>query len=188
MLALQGAFQKHQNMLEELGVNSIAVRYEGDLDKIDGLILPGGESTTITSLLNTHKLWNAINIFVHNKPVFGTCAGAIMLSQSAHDKRVSPFGIMDVEAERNAYGRQIESFSTSINIDNMDLKEFHAVFIRAPRLRILSKDVEILATFNHSPVLVRQGRAIASTFHPELSQNLGIHKWFVNEIKHQKVL
>ncbi len=182
MLALQGGFERHLQVLAALGIQGEAIRYADQLDACEGLILPGGESTTMTRLLLVENLWSSVYDFVREKPVFGTCAGAILLAQKVADPRVKPFGILAVEALRNAYGRQVNSFTTSLEIPSGQIHAFQAVFIRAPQLRILSAKVKILATENDRPVLVRQGKILAATFHPELTGNPAIHRYFIESV------
>lgn len=182
VLALQGGFQRHIVMLERIGVSAIEVRYTYQLEKCAALVLPGGESTAMTHLLLTEKLWEPVHEFVRMHPVFGTCAGAILLSQNAHDQRVKPFGMMDVEADRNAYGRQTESFITTLNLTSLGAENYEAVFIRAPQLKITGDGVEILGTENGRPVLLRQGNALAATFHPELTPDPAVHRYFIESM------
>ncbi|MCF7801059.1 MAG: pyridoxal 5'-phosphate synthase glutaminase subunit PdxT [Candidatus Marinimicrobia bacterium] len=182
VLALQGGFQSHLTMLEQLGVDAIPVRYAQQLADCAGLILPGGESTTMTRLLESEGLWAPVASFVKSHPVFGTCAGAILLSKDARDERVKPFGVLDMVAERNAYGRQVDSFSAPLDLCGIGAKEYTAVFIRAPQLTHTSESVDILATENGKPVLVRQGMALAATFHPELTADPAIHRYFIESV------
>ena len=194
ILALQGGFQKHEDMLTKCGVQTVQVRTAKDLEKCDGIILPGGESTTMTKLIEKNNLFDALQHFCQVKPVLGTCAGAILLSQNAHDARVRPLCIMDFEIERNAYGRQVDSFVTDINIKGLE-KTFEAIFIRAPKIKLTENSplirgdmggfkeknshIHILATYNNEPVFVRQRSTFALTFHPELTDDTRIHKLFV---------
>jgi len=182
VLALQGGFQRHLVMLERIGVRTIEVRYAHQLEKCDALVLPGGESTTMTHLLLTENLWEPIHEFVQAHPVFGTCAGAILLSQNAHDTRVKPFGVLDVEADRNAYGRQVESFITILNLAEIGCDAYEAVFIRAPQLKLASNRVQVLGSENSRAVLLRQNNVLAATFHPELTQDPAIHRYFVESM------
>jgi len=182
VLALQGGFQRHIAMLHQLGVEAMDVRYANQLSDCDALILPGGESTTMTHLLLSEHLWQPINEFARQHPVFGTCAGAILLSKDAHDTRVEPFGLLDAEADRNAYGRQVDSFTTTLDLSSIGESEYTAVFIRAPQLIITSNEVEVLGIENGRPVLIRQGNVLAATFHPELTANPAIHRYFVESV------
>ena len=182
VLALQGGFQRHLAMLQQIGVDAIDVRYAAQLSTCDALILPGGESTTMTHLLLTENLWQPIYDFIQGHPVFGTCAGAILLSKNAHDARVKPFEMLGAEADRNAYGRQVDSFTATLNLTKIGEPEYKAVFIRAPQLRIVDDEVEILAEENGRPVLIRQGHVLAATFHPELTANPAVHRYFVESV------
>lgn len=170
VLALQGAFAKHREMLERIGVPSIEVRYPAQLSEIDGLIIPGGESTTMLSL-------NELDLIGFNKPIFGTCAGMILLAK---------LGLLAVTIERNAYGRQSCSFSSEITVYLDRPQKYHAIFIRAPKIiSIDSPDVEVLADMT---VFVKQGNYLASSFHPELTNDPTIHQYFVQLCKEKQSL
>lgn len=182
VIALQGSFAKHAFSMGKLGIKSRAVRAPEDLKLIDALIIPGGESTTMTLLLEEEGLWEPINAVLETMPVFGTCAGAILLGGQVDDERVRCFNKIGYVAERNAYGRQIESFSTSLVIPNMLDHDFHAIFIRAPKFRDIQPTVRSLAVFGADPVLMRQDNVLVAAFHPELTDDPGIHKYFVDEI------
>ena len=182
VVAMQGSFAKHAYSVGKLGIKSRAVRTADDLEDIDGLILPGGESTTMTLLLESEGLWEPIQEAMDRLPVFGTCAGAILLGRQVDDHRVRCFERMDYMPERNAYGRQIESFTTSLVIPKILDHDFHAIFIRAPKFRDLGKDVQTLAVFGSEPVLMRQDNFLAASFHPELTDDPGIHKYFVDKM------
>jgi len=182
VVALQGSFAKHAFSMGKLGIKSRAVREPEDLKLIDALILPGGESTTMSLLLEEEGLWEPMNEVLETMPVFGTCAGAILLGQQVDDERVRCFNKIDYKAERNAYGRQIESFKTSLIIPTMLDHDFHAIFIRAPKFREIKPGVQSLAVFGVDPVLMRQDNVLVASFHPELTEDPGIHKYFVDEI------
>lgn len=182
VVALQGSFAKHAHSLGKLGIKSRAVREAADLKLIDALILPGGESTTMTLLLEEEGLWEPMNEILDSMPVFGTCAGAILLGQQVDDERVRCFNKIDYVAERNAYGRQIESFSTSLIMPSLLDHDFHAIFIRAPKFRDIQPTVRQLAVFGADPVLLRQDNVLVASFHPELTEDPGIHKYFVDEM------
>lgn len=171
VLALQGAFDKHCQIFKSLGVKVQEVRMPKELELCDGLVIPGGESTCMTRQLAFSGLDATILEFAKNKPVWGTCAGLILLSQGF------PLNLLAVTVERNAYGRQTESFAENIEIFS---KEFKAVFIRAPKITsLISEDVKVLALHNDTPVLVKQGKILGSSFHPELSGNSLIHQYFL---------
>jgi len=182
VVALQGSFAKHAYSMGKLGIKSRVVREAADLKLIDALILPGGESTTMTRLLEDEGLWEPMNEVLGSMPVFGTCAGAILLGRQIDDERVRCFNKIEYTAERNAYGRQIESFSTSLVIPSMLDHDFHAIFIRAPKFRDIHPAVQTLAVFGVDPVLMRQDNVLVASFHPELTEDPGIHKYFVDEM------
>lgn len=182
VLALQGAFEKHLKALQALGVDACEVKNPSDLTSLDALIIPGGESTVMTRLFEVHHLKEAIEVFAKEKPLFGTCAGLILMAKDAHSSSVSSLGLLDIEVDRNAYGRQSESFCKPIDVSF--LKEpFPAIFIRAPQIsKILSDKVEVLAYFDSKPVLVKQGKHLGACFHPELTDNLSIHRYFLDSL------
>jgi len=179
---MQGSFAKHAHSMGALGIKSRVVRTAEDLKLIDALILPGGESTTMTLLLENEGLWEPLNNALETLPVFGTCAGAILLGKQVDDPRVRCFRKINYQAERNAYGRQIESFSTALVIPHIIDHDFHAIFIRAPKFHELAPTVETLAVYGPDPVLVREGHVLVASFHPELTNDPAIHKYFVDEI------
>lgn len=185
VMALQGAFAAHQIALSECGIQSRQVRIAEDLEGLSGLILPGGESTTMSNLLLRSGLFAAVKAGIESGlQVFGTCAGMILLARHVTDGRDDQvsFGAMDISVQRNAYGRQVDSFETDIQISGLNAP-FHAVFIRAPRVSDIGSDVEVLATFEDSPVLVAEGNCMAAAFHPELSIDSRVHQIFVNRIE-----
>lgn len=185
VLALQGAFAKHIAMLKSLGVDTLEVRKPEELNQCNGLILPGGESTTIMRQINFIDFGDQLREFAKTHPLFGTCAGLIIMSKEIIAGKQEPFGILDVAVERNAFGRQVESFGVDLEIklDPRNAKKFHAVFIRAPRIRRFSTNIEVLADFEGEPVLVQQGFHLGATFHPELSSDPAIHQYFLSLIK-----
>jgi 5'-phosphate synthase pdxT subunit len=173
ILSIQGAVTQHEKALARLGASSTSVRREKDLDGIDALILPGGESTTISKGLDRVGLYEPLEAFAASgKPVLGTCAGAILVAREVEHQPVRSLGLIDVVAVRNAYGTQVDSFAT---LAESDLEGLRCVFIRAPQLRRPGPDVEILARVNQWPVFVRQGNVMATTFHPELTPDGRIH-------------
>ena len=173
VLALQGAFREHARSLELLGARVVEVRLPEQLAGLDGLVIPGGESTTIMQLARLYGLDEAIRRF--EGPVFGTCAGMIVLDREH-------LGLADVEVDRNAYGRQVWSFEADIDLETDDLP-LRGVFIRAPRVRELGPDVEVLGEQDGEPVLVRDGRLLLATFHPELTDDLRVHALFLDMIR-----
>lgn len=183
VLALQGAFAEHVGVLEALGAPAVEVRVPGDLSGVDALVLPGGETTTMSKLLVTSGLEPAIaERLAEGMPAFGTCAGLILLATEVLDGRPDQrsFGVLDVSVRRNGYGRQVDSFETDIDVAGMG--RFPAVFIRAPRVTRAGKDVEVMASVGEDPVLVRHGRVLAAAFHPELSRDLRLHDLFLGGI------
>ena len=184
VLALQGAFDAHVRRLAELGVESRLVKDISDLDGLDGIILPGGESTTMSNLLVASGLGTVLTSRLHDGlPVFGTCAGMIMMAHTIHDGRPDQisFDAMDIKVRRNGYGRQNDSFEQDISITSLDTP-FHALFIRAPVIESMGSNVEVLASVDEHPVLVRQAHALASSFHPELVSDLRVHEIFLSMI------
>ena len=188
VLALQGAFDAHARRLAELGVESRLVKDISDLDGLDGIILPGGESTTMSNLLVASGLGVVLTSRLHDcLPVFGTCAGMIMMAHTIHDGRPDQisFDAMDIQVRRNGYGRQNDSFEQDITVTSLD-SPFHALFIRAPIIESIGKEVEVLASVDERPVLVRQAHALASSFHPELVSDLRVHEIFLSMIHESK--
>ncbi len=179
ILAIQGSVIEHKKMLDHIGIRNLYVKRYEDIKKVDALIIPGGESTTITKLLRRNKL----DEYIKEKeiPVFGTCAGAIIMAREIIGMNQYCLGLIDMKIQRNAYGRQRESFETEIDIKG--LGKFWGVFIRAPIIREVGKEVEVLATYENNPVLVRQKNNLAATFHPELTTDTRVHKMFIEMIK-----
>ena len=159
VLALQGAFAKHEEMLKSMGVDPIEIRKPEELENCDALIIPGGESTTMVRQIHFINLVNALRAFAEKKPIFGTCAGLILMSKEVISGGIKPFGLLDVSVERNAFGRQAESFGIEIQLelDPNKPQPFHAVFIRAPRIRECASNVKVLASYKDEPILVQQG-------------------------------
>jgi len=181
VLALQGAFEAHQHVLRDLGVGSVQVRTPADLEMVDALVMPGGESTTMSHLLQTSGLFDVIDARLKlGMPVFGTCAGMILLAKGVLDGRSDQrsFGAIDIDVKRNAYGRQIDSFETDISLVGL-VEDFHAVFIRAPQIARIGEDVTVLARHNENVVLARQGSVMVASFHPELTNDARIHSMFI---------
>jgi 5'-phosphate synthase pdxT subunit len=169
VLALQGAFREHARALRKIGADVVEVRLPEHLDGLDGLVIPGGESTSILRLASLYGLDEAIRAFPG--PVFGTCAGMILLDRTH-------LGLVDIDTDRNAYGRQVASFEADLELAG-DERPFRGVFIRAPRVRDAGPDVEVLAQLDGEPVLVRDGRVLAAAFHPELTDDPRIHERFL---------
>jgi pyridoxal 5'-phosphate synthase pdxT subunit len=185
VLALQGAFREHREVLDALGVEAIEVRTPEQLDGVGALILPGGESTTVGHLLRTSELVDPVRERLRDgTPVFGTCAGLILLAREVLDGRDDQVSLdaLDVTVRRNAYGTQAQSFEADLAVDGLAGGTFRGVFIRAPSIERVGDDVEVLASTDGHPALVRQGVVWASTFHPELSGDLRIHERFLREV------
>ena len=179
VLGLQGAYAKHLAILQQLDVQAVDVRKPEDLEKCHGLIIPGGESTTMTKLINEIEMHDALLKFSVDRPVFGTCAGMILMATKVDDDRVKTLNLLDIEVERNAYGRQIDSFIDKLDVTtNGQAFSIRGVFIRAPRIKNIGDDVEVLASVNGEPVLVQQGHHMAAAFHPELTGETRIHNYF----------
>jgi 5'-phosphate synthase pdxT subunit len=181
VLALQGDFEAHRKRLQELGAEVVLVRNAEDFDVIDGLVIPGGESTTFLKLLGESTL-RKLDEFVHAKPTFGTCAGAIMLAREVENPHQRGLNAIDIAIRRNAYGRQIDSSIVEVTTKLGD-KPLEMVFIRAPRIDNVGDNVEVLAKRDGHPVLVRQGKVMAATFHPELSEDTRVHAEFLRLVK-----
>jgi len=183
VLALQGAVDLHIHVLERLGVESVEVRRTEDLARVDGLVLPGGESSTISKLLVINELFEPLAERLNEgMPAFGTCAGMIMLASEILDGRDDQlsFGAIDISVRRNAFGRQIDSFETDLSVIGLPEAPVHAVFIRAPVVERVGPEVEILAAVEEGrPVACRQGNVLVTSFHPELSPDLRLHELFL---------
>lgn len=182
VLALQGAFIEHEKMLRSLGVETVEVRLPSDLEELDGLIIPGGESTTIGKLAVEYGLIEPLRDFARNKPTWGTCAGMIFLAKNIGIDRQPILGLMDIQVNRNAFGRQLDSFETDLPISVLDAP-FHAVFIRAPLVTETGEGVEVLAALEDGRIVaVQEGHLLATAFHPELTDDLRLHQYFLETI------
>ncbi|MFN2175878.1 MAG: pyridoxal 5'-phosphate synthase glutaminase subunit PdxT [Anaerolineales bacterium] len=192
VLALQGDFEEHIVVLDNLGVENREVRLAGELDDLDGLIIPGGESTTIGKLADEYGLIEPLRKFGSAKAIWGTCAGAILLSKDVHRKQPL-LNLMDIQIERNAFGRQVNSFETNIIVPALNQaglggEPFHAVFIRAPLIESVKKDAQILAELpDGSIVAAEQGQLLATSFHPELTGDDRFHRYFIRLIGERPV-
>ena len=175
VLAVQGNFREHAAMLRGLGADVVEVRKVDQLESLDGLVIPGGESTAITRLMRLYGLEEAIRGF--QSPILGTCAGMIVLGRDH-------LGLLDVDMRRNAYGRQVASFEADLRLED-DSLPLRGVFIRAPRVADFGPDVEVLAELDGEPVLLRQGRLIVSSFHPELTQDTRVHERFLDLVREE---
>src|SRR3990170_222411 len=187
VLALQGDFVEHEAALRRLGVETREVRRPGELTGLDGLILPGGESTTFGRLMLDFGLYEPLkDVIVQGLPVWGTCAGMIVLAQGAANLPYPTFGALDISVRRNAYGRQLDSFETDIAVPALGSHPFHAVFIRAPVVSDVGPGVEVLARLaaedGGSVVALRQGNVLATAFHPELTADTRFHRYFLDMV------
>ncbi|MBL8212016.1 MAG: pyridoxal 5'-phosphate synthase glutaminase subunit PdxT [Bryobacterales bacterium] len=184
VLALQGDFEAHRKAVERAGAQAVEVRKAEDLDTIDGLIVPGGESTTMLKLLHAENLFERLREFGEAKPIFGTCAGAILVAREVRSPKQESLGLVDLTVERNAYGRQVDSRIVQLEGEaGTGLEQpVEAVFIRAPIIRHTGSDVRTLLRYNGDPVLVEQGRHLVATFHPELTGDARIHQKFLEKL------
>lgn len=180
VLALQGDFSKHASIIKSLGYSVLEVRKPQELEACQALVIPGGESTVMLKQLEFIKMREKLCRFAKEKPVFGTCAGLILMSTSIQDSTMVPLGLLDVTVERNAYGRQIASFEATIQLHSMASDSVPAFFIRAPRIIAVGDNVKILGTYEGEPVLVKQGHLLGASFHPELTTDLTIYEYFLN--------
>ena len=187
VLALQGDFEAHSKALERAGADPVLVRTAEQLNSVDGLVIPGGESTTMLKLLNYMDLNQPLRKFAQEKPVFGTCAGAILLAKDVENPSQESFGVVDLTVQRNGYGRQLDSRVAKLHPDaefqqRAGEGDMEAVFIRAPIIRRAGPEVKVLAQYEGTPVLVEQGRHLVATFHPELTQDSRVHKLFLSKL------
>jgi 5'-phosphate synthase pdxT subunit len=183
VLALQGDFAEHEAIVSRLGAETRQVRLPADLEGLDALIIPGGESTTITRLMAMYGLLEPLRAFAARNPVWGTCAGMIVMAKTATDLDRETLGLMDVEVERNAFGRQVDSFETDLEIDEIPGGPVHAVFIRAPLIRHAEPNVKVLAAIEGKGIVAaRQGHLLATAFHPELTDDDRVHRYFLSLI------
>ena len=187
VLALQGDFEAHEKALGRAGAEAVQVRTAEQLESIDGLVIPGGESTTMLKLLSFMELKEPLRRFAQRMPVFGTCAGAILLATDVRNPQQESFGVVDLTVERNGYGRQIDSRVAQLEPDAEFQKRagagpVEAVFIRAPIIRRTGPGVRVLAQYEGDPVLVEQGMHLIATFHPELTDDARVHKLFLSKL------
>lgn len=182
VLAIQGDFAAHAEALEEAGATAVLVRKPEELAGVDGLVIPGGESTTFLKFLERDGFLNALRAYVAAKPVFGTCAGCILLAKEVVHPAQASLGVLDATVERNAYGRQIDS-SIEVGETKLEGGPLEMVYIRAPRIVKVGPEVDVLAERDGFPVLVEQGQVMAATFHPELSVDRRVHKRFVELVR-----
>jgi 5'-phosphate synthase pdxT subunit len=186
VLALQGAFAAHCECLSSVGVEPVEIRTPAQLDTVEALLMPGGESSTMSQLLESSGLFDAITQRLSDgMPTFGTCAGMILLASEILDGRSDQrsFSAIDISVRRNAFGRQVDSFESTISTS---VGEFHGVFIRAPRIERVGAGVEIVGALGDEPVLVRQGNVLAASFHPELTSDARLHEYFVTTMSNMR--
>jgi 5'-phosphate synthase pdxT subunit len=184
VLALQGAFIEHQQIFEKLGAKTVQVRLPHHLEGLDGLVIPGGESTTIGKLATEYKLIKPLHDFAQNQPTWGTCAGLIFLAKNIGIDNQPILGLMDIEVDRNAFGRQIDSFEKDIRIKGLKGDaDFHAVFIRAPIVRKVGENVDVLAQIDDNTIVaVQQKHLLGTAFHPELTNDMRVHQYFYDMV------
>lgn len=180
VIAVQGAFREHINVLRKIGANAVEVRRASELDGVDAVILPGGESTAIGKLMREYGLLDPVKQLAEaGKPVFGTCAGMIVLAKYIAGEDTVHLGLMDVEVNRNSFGRQRESFEADLDVHELGADPYPAVFIRAPHILSVGDEVEVIATYEDRIVAVQQGNLLATSFHPELTGDVRLHSYFL---------
>jgi 5'-phosphate synthase pdxT subunit len=184
ILVLQGAFAEHSHVVERLGAEALAVRLPGQLHGLDGLIIPGGESTTMSRLMDEYQLLQPLRDLARDGlPILGTCAGMILMAKSVPDLTLQTLGLMDITVRRNAFGSQVDSFETDLEVPVLGQPPFHAVFIRAPVIEAADSTVEILARLpDGAAVAARQGKLLAVAFHPELATDVRLHRYFLDMV------
>lgn len=182
ILALQGDFAKHEERLHSPGVETIQVKTPDELPKCDGLIIPGGESTTLAKLMNLYGFYEPIREFAKSRPVMGTCAGMILVAMQVDDNRIEPLRLIDISVARNAYGRQIDSFITNVDVPFLGNGiPYRAIFIRAPQILEVGPGVNTLIELQGQPVMVQHKNIFALAFHPELTDDPRIHQYFLDQ-------
>lgn len=188
VLAIQGDFLEHRQVLERLGSVVLEVRTRNELDEVDGLIIPGGESTTIVQLLDIFDIRDHLVSLVKNgMPIWGTCAGMIVLANTLTDQRPNPLNLMDINVTRNAFGRQVDSFEADLEIDEIDGQPYRAIFIRAPIVNSVGPNVRVISRLNDGrPVAVRENHMLATAFHPELTSDDRIHQMFLRMVEENR--
>ena len=184
VLALQGAFREHRKLLKDCGVSSREIRKPEQLKGIDGIIIPGGESTSIGKLMDRYGFIQPIKEMAQEGlPVFGTCAGLVLLAKDIDGSSQPRLGLMDMEVVRNGFGRQVESFEADLDISVLGFNPFRGVFIRAPYIKNISPNIGILASYNDKIVFARQGNLLACSFHPELTDDRRVHRYFLDMVE-----
>ena len=185
VLAIQGDFLEHRQVLERIGVDAPEIRLPHQLDDVDGLIIPGGESTTIVQLIDIYGFRKTLEAKSKSgMAIWGTCAGMIVIARSLSDHRPQPLGLMNIDVSRNAFGRQIDSFEQDLTVEELEGPPFHGVFIRAPAVKKVGEGVRVMASLDDGrPVAVRQDRLFATAFHPELTDDTRIHEMVVRIVE-----
>lgn len=185
VLDIQGSVAEHLAALRQLNVSAVAVKTKAELDRVDGLILPGGESTTIGKLMKRFGLDEEIRrrVLEHSLALWGTCAGAILMAKKVRNQVPDTLRLMNIDIERNAYGRQLDSFETELAAPELNAKNLRAIFIRAPRIRGAAQTVTVLARHENESVMLREDNMLVSTFHPELTDDTRVHQYFVSLTK-----
>jgi 5'-phosphate synthase pdxT subunit len=182
VLALQGAYQKHVESLSRLDVESLLIRKPAELEHCTGLIIPGGESTTMSLLIQESGMYEPLRTFAQNNPVMGVCAGMIMMAETVDDQRVTPLNILPFRALRNHYGRQVHSFTAEISLDfDASSRPFKAHFIRAPGVTDLGEGIEVLARYDDEIIMIGKDKHMALSFHPELTDDTRIHQYWLQK-------
>jgi 5'-phosphate synthase pdxT subunit len=181
ILAIQGDFEKHKKIIQELGCGGYEIRNREELREMDALVIPGGESTTFIRILYAFNLTETLKEFGATRPVFGTCAGCIVLASGVDRLPQPPLGLIDIHVQRNAYGRQRESFIDDVTLDLPDKKSFRGVFIRSPKIIGTGKHIKTLAKHGNDPVMVASDNILVCTFHPELTTDNAIHTYFLEQ-------
>lgn len=182
ILGLQGCEEPHRRAFAALGIDASVVRYPRELAEVSGLVLPGGESSTMLKLCDA-ALWEALAAFGQRRPVWGVCAGCILLARTVTHPQQRSLGLVDIAVQRNGYGAQNESFVASLAVDLEPSRTLAAVFIRAPRITAVGASVRVLARWDGDPVMVAEGRHLASTFHPELAESTAVHAYFAETVR-----
>ncbi|MCV3296987.1 MAG: pyridoxal 5'-phosphate synthase glutaminase subunit PdxT [Oenococcus sp.] len=185
VLALQGAVSEHVKALEKSGAQAVTVKHPAELSGLDGLVLPGGESTTMRRLMDRSGLFEAVKKFAETKAVFGTCAGLILMAKQIEGRKGPHLGLLDIDVKRNAFGSQVDSFQTTLDIKDV-AENFDGIFIRAPYIKSVADNVQVLSTYEDHIVACRQGRFLACAFHPELAGDSRFHDYFVKIIENEK--
>lgn len=185
VLAIQGDIREHLHHLQQVGAETVPIKRRDQMAAVKGLVIPGGESTTIGLLMDEEGLLEEISARYHTSglPIWGTCAGSILLARTVQGRTTARLGLMDMAIDRNAFGRQVASFEQPLTIPALGEPAFPAVFIRAPRIRTVGPDLTVLATLDDEPVMVETASLLATTFHPEMSADLRIHQYFMDKIR-----